>query len=58
MVLGLGGRSIHQGYTSKEEALDDYLNARTRGWVKIVRNAADTNEQFGHPNDAEDLPIE
>lgn len=57
MVLGLSG-ALWQGYSSKEAALNDYFNTRAGGLVRIIRNPGDMDKQFGHPNDAEDLPID
>ena len=57
MVLGLSG-ALWQGYSSKEAALNDYFNTRAGGLVRIIRNPGDMDKQFGHPNNAEDLPID
>lgn len=58
MVNDLGVWARWQGFLTKEQAMHDYLQARVQGTVKIVQNANDTNDQFGPPKDAEDLPID
>jgi hypothetical protein len=58
MVKNLDGGGMWQMFPSKEQALHDYLQARVRGTVVIVRNPGDTDAKFGPREDAEDLPID
>ena len=54
-VEGLKGRASYQGFATLDEAVDDYLTARSNGFVKIVRDSSD-DEHFGPIEDAETLP--
>lgn len=55
LVEGLGARASRQTFSSYDEALIDYLEARRKGLVKVVRLANDNDAQWGPVESAEDL---
>jgi len=55
LVEGLGSRALYQGFASHEEALTDYLEARAKSWVRVIRLPGDSDVVFGDPDAAEDL---
>jgi len=57
MVKDLGSEASWQGFPSFQEALDDYLTAREKGWVRIIRRPGDSVAVFGPRHAAEDLPV-
>ncbi|KAM6489976.1 hypothetical protein JOM56_014555 [Amanita muscaria] len=55
LVEGLGRRASYQSFPTHKEVLDDYLQARKKGWVTVFRLTDDSVAVFGSPDDAEDL---
>ena len=53
MVTGLSQASF-QHFSNYGEALDDYLVARSKGFVRVARNSTD-DDSFGPEEYAEDL---
>jgi len=56
LVNGLSNAS-YQGFANLEEAVADYLEARERGWVRVVRLPGDSTAVFGPKYNAEDMPL-
>ena len=55
MVEGLGEQASYQSFPSFAAAINDYLVAREKGYVKVVRLPSDSEVEFGDVNFAEDL---
>jgi hypothetical protein len=55
MVVGLGRAGLHQRFDSKPEAMDAYLQAREKGLVQVIRQAGDSDADYGDATMAEDL---
>ena len=55
MVEGLGSRASFQGFDTYEDASSDYFEARTQGWVRVVRLPSDDENVFGPIETAEDV---
>jgi len=55
LVHGLGRDGCCQSFANYEQAMHDYLTARDKDWVKVVRQPGDSVEVYGPVDDAEDL---
>jgi len=55
LVDGLGGRALFQSFASYAEALANYLEAREKDWVRVIRDSGDSDTTYGNRDYAEDL---
>jgi hypothetical protein len=55
LVEGLGEQASYQSFSSFAAAINDYLVACEKGYVKAVRLPTDSEAEFGDVNFAEDL---
>ena len=55
MIEGLSNRATFQSFSTYDLALENYLSARTKGFVKVVRLLGDSEEILGLLDYAEDI---
>ena len=55
LVKGLGN-ALYQGFGSFDKALEEYLKARDKDQVCVIRSLSDVDAEYGDKSVAEDLP--